>query len=104
MSTQTKKTANQKANQELSEEERIKRLHKKAMNEALKILGIFGLPAILGILVGQLIDNLLNIAPFGSLIVLMLMFVGSWVVVLRTTLQIRKAGEQQEGNESSEDE
>ncbi len=103
MSKQAKNTAADENNQDLNERERIQRLQKKAIAESLKILGIFGLPAIAGVLVGQLIDNLLNIAPFGSLAILMLMFVTSWIVVLRTTLDIRRVSREAENDSENQD-
>ena len=58
-------------------------LHTKTFHLMLKILVIFGVPAIIGFFVGRYIDTRFDIRPNGSLMVLGVTFITSWLITIR---------------------
>ena len=64
-------------------EQPTKRFRNNTISIAYKILGIFGIPAIGGFVIGRFADSQFNIAPYGSLGAFAVAFVLSWVMVFR---------------------
>jgi F0F1-type ATP synthase assembly protein I len=65
-------------------------LNKKLLRTMLTYLVIFGIPAVAGAFLGNLIDNTFDIKPVGTVLLLLIAYIISWVVAYRTYSFIEK--------------
>lgn len=56
----------------------------------LRILFIFGIPAVTGYFLGKYLDNRFDMRPVGSVLTLIATFVFSWTLVIRMYLKLEK--------------
>lgn len=82
--------------------DRKKKLQDRTFMLMFRILIIFGLPAVLGYFVGNWVDMTYNMRPYGSLLVLLVTFVFSWIVVIRMYLTLDKERKEIEALEDAE--
>ena len=73
-----------------SVEKRREALTHKTFILSLSVLGIFGVPAIIGFFVGRWVDVSYGVRPYGSMAVLAVTFLFSWVLIIRLYLKLTK--------------
>ncbi len=56
----------------------------------LRILFIFGIPAVSGYFLGKYLDTRFNMRPLGSVLTLVFTFILSWTLVIRMYLKLEK--------------
>ncbi|MBU0660735.1 hypothetical protein KKG22_00980 [Patescibacteria group bacterium] len=60
----------------------------KTFVSMIKILFIFGIPALIGFFVGRYMDKTYDISPYGSLVTLACTFILSWLMTIRLYMSI----------------
>ena len=65
----------------MSKSKKLQNLYKKMIFTVILLFFIFGLPALLSTVLGDIIDERLNIKPFGTLAFLFISYILSWVIV-----------------------
>ena len=71
-------------------EQKREELVHKTFTSMFKILIIFGIPAAIGFFVGSFVDAKYDIRPNGSVGVLAVTFILSWIIMIRMYLNITK--------------
>ena len=74
-----------KKNQEV-----VDRFKKNTYQMAIKFFGIFGAIAVAGALIGHYIDKQFEIQPYGTLVILAISYVITWVYILMTIKKFSK--------------
>ena len=69
-------------------QEAVERTAKKTYTLMGIYLLVFGIPAIIGALLGNFIDERFEIAPFGTLAIFALSYTISWFIAFRATSEI----------------
>jgi len=65
-----------------TQEEQMRRVKKRMYLFTIKVLVLFTVPAVIAAFIGRAADSHFGTAPWGSLAILGLFFIGSWVGVL----------------------
>lgn len=68
-----------------------------------RILLIFGMPAVIGFFAGRYLDTTYDMRPYGSLLVLGITLIFSWVLVIRLYLSLEKERREIEKLEQEQD-
>lgn len=68
----------------------IEEFRSKTFAMMLKLLFIFGIPAVAGFFLGRYVDARFDMRPTGTLIVLMITFVFSWAIVIRMFITLER--------------
>lgn len=71
-----------------SAQEKRESLSNKTFLLALSLIGIFGVPAIIGFFVGRWVDSTYDMRPYGSMAVLAVTLIFSWILVIRMYLKL----------------
>ncbi|HEX9804791.1 MAG TPA: hypothetical protein VGA67_03850 [Candidatus Dojkabacteria bacterium] len=56
---------------------------------AFRIMFIFAVPAILGAIIGRIIDNVFDIFPYGSIGLLGILYLLSWIILFKTITKFK---------------
>ena len=83
-------------------EQKKEELVQKTFRMLLRILLIFGLPAVAAFFLGKWVDTQFSAKPYGTLIILLLSFAFSWFLTIRMYFQLQRQYEALDKEEEEE--